>query len=336
MVDHCSSLNLGKMVTTTQAFLSVFAVALAVICHPLDTKSDSIDVSNSATSLTFIYQNNLNASDDVNHVGAILLDSMTANEGQSACAALSETLLSHGTIQNYSQDFTQALAYLSFAGLVEPQQSYHIADGSVSGSSMLNFAATSQDNLPVLCTQSNNESEPPNSTATAKNQIYINAASNTYMGYRNQKSFRFLGIPYADPPKRWEYSTLYSGSGQTINATAYGSECTQAGGGSEDCLFLNIQTPYLPKLGSTKNLRPVMFWIHGGGFNDGSGADPLSDGGNLASREDIVVVNINYRVSTLGFLAIPGTDIKGNYGIADQIIALKVRLCFKFYFIPNI
>src|ERR1700761_1404099 len=64
-------------------------------------------------------------------------------------------------------------------------------------------------------------------------------------------------------------------------------------------------------------------WIHGGGFTGGSGADPLSDGGNLASREDLVVVNINYRLSTLGFLAIPGTDIKGNFGIGDQIVALN-------------
>ncbi len=64
-------------------------------------------------------------------------------------------------------------------------------------------------------------------------------------------------------------------------------------------------------------------WIHGGGFTGGSGADPLSDGGNLASREDIVVVNTNYRLSTLGFLAIPGTAIKGNYGIGDQIVALN-------------
>jgi carboxylesterase type B len=65
-----------------------------------------------------------------------------------------------------------------------------------------------------------------------------------------------------------------------------------------------------------------MFWIHGGGFTGGSGADALSDGGNLASKEDVVVVSINYRLSTLGFLAIPGTDIKGNFGIADQITAL--------------
>lgn len=65
-----------------------------------------------------------------------------------------------------------------------------------------------------------------------------------------------------------------------------------------------------------------MFWIHGGGYTGGAGSE--NDGGNLASREDIVVVTINYRLSTLGFLAIPGTEIKGNFGIADQILALEV------------
>jgi carboxylesterase type B len=56
----------------------------------------------------------------------------------------------------------------------------------------------------------------------------------------------------------------------------------------------------------------------------GTGNDAGSDGGNLASREDIVVVNINYRLSTLGFFAVPGTNITGNYGIGDQVNALKV------------
>ena len=117
---------------------------------------------------------------------------------------------------------------------------------------------------------------------------------------------------------------MYSPTGQTINATEYGPECPQNGAGAEFCLYLNIQTPYLPKQGSTADLRPVFFWIHGGGFTSGSAADPGTDGGNLASREDIVVVQIQYRLSTLGFLAIPGTDITGNYGIADQINALEV------------
>ena len=128
---------------------------------------------------------------------------------------------------------------------------------------------------------------------------------------------------YADPPQRWVYSQPYSKTGMIINATVYGPQCSQPdqNGTSEDRLYLNIQTPYFLKAGSTNALRPVLFRIHGGGFTGRTGSDPGSDGGNLAFREDIVVVTINCRLTTLGFLAIPGTDIKGNFGIGDQIVA---------------
>lgn len=65
-----------------------------------------------------------------------------------------------------------------------------------------------------------------------------------------------------------------------------------------------------------------MFWIHGGGFASGTGSDNTFDGGSLASRGDVVVVTINYRLATLGFLALDDGVTKGNYGIADQITAL--------------
>jgi carboxylesterase type B len=65
-----------------------------------------------------------------------------------------------------------------------------------------------------------------------------------------------------------------------------------------------------------------MFWIHGGGFLTGHGSDPTFDGGNLASRGDIVVVTINYRLGALGFLALNDGVTNGNFGFADQIVAL--------------
>ncbi|KIW66187.1 hypothetical protein PV04_08388 [Phialophora macrospora] len=318
------------MASMFRVALPLAVLAVTALGHPYDVERRApVSVSNSESSLTYVFQNNLNASDDVNHVGAILLDPMPASAGQAACQALSETLLTQATIQNYSSDFSSALSYLAFSGRVSSNQQYHIAGGNLqfSAQAQLSFPSAPQGNdpLPVLCTQSSGASQPPNSTASASNEVVVAAAGNTYIGYRNQKSFRFLGIRYADPPQRWVYSHLYTKKGQTVNATAYGSQCSQPyqNGTSEDCLFLNIQTPYIPKAGSTKALRPVLFWIHGGGFTGGSGADPLSDGGNLASREDIVVVNINYRLSTLGFLAIPGTNITGNYGIGDQIVALN-------------
>jgi len=101
----------------------------------------------------------------------------------------------------------------------------------------------------------------------------------------------------------------------------FGPQCLQQyGGGSEDCFFLNIQTPYIPAKGSKANLRPVHFWIYGGGFTGGNSAG--YDGDQLASREDVVVVEVNYRLTTYGFLAVPGTDALGNYGIGDQITGL--------------
>ncbi|KAG0652705.1 Acetylcholinesterase [Hyphodiscus hymeniophilus] len=290
----------------------------------------SFAASNSQTSVTLFYQNNLNATDDKNHVGFLLLDDYNQKDASVACEAFNETLLSSAAIKAHSSDFLQSLSYNAYAGRAAPIQLYYIQNGVVAvaeGAGDLSFQGFPFGGLklPVLCTQSSNQDQPGNAVATPSNEISVPAGGNTYVGFRNQKSFRFLGIPYADPPKRFTYSTPYSPTGQTIQATAYGSQCAQAGSGSENCLFLNIQTPYIPKKGSTNNLRPVMFWIHGGGFTGGSGADPLSDGGNLASREDIVVVNVNYRLSTLGFLAIPGTDIKGNYGIGDQINGLELR-----------
>lgn len=65
-----------------------------------------------------------------------------------------------------------------------------------------------------------------------------------------------------------------------------------------------------------------MFWIHGGAFTSGTGSDSTFDGGNLASRGDVVVVTTNYRLGTLGFLALNDGITKGNYGLADQITAL--------------
>ena len=301
------------------AFVSLLALSVAA-----PTRSGS-HVCNDQSSLTFVFQNNLNASDDQNHVGAIVLDPMLSVNADEACSTISESLLGQATIQNYSTDFTDSLSYLSYKYGIGPTFLINNGQVTLSEPDQLSFSASTgqQQALPVLCTQSSNESQPPNSTASLSNEVSIAAAGNTYVGFRNQKSFRFLGIRYAEPPQRFVYSQPYTSTGENVNATAYGSQCVQLGGGSEDCLFLNIQTPYIPKADSTENLRPVLFWIHGGGFTGGTGADPLSDGGNLASREDIVTVTINYRLSTLGFLAIPGTDIKGNFGIGDQINALK-------------
>jgi para-nitrobenzyl esterase len=92
----------------------------------------------------------------------------------------------------------------------------------------------------------------------------------------------------------------------------------------EDCLYLNVWTP--ARL--TDEALPVMVWIHGGSNLNGAGSQPEYDGSNLASK-GVVIVTINYRVDIFGFLAHPeltkesGTNSSGNYGLLDQIAALK-------------
>src|ERR1035438_4117636 len=93
---------------------------------------------------------------------------------------------------------------------------------------------------------------------------------------------------------------------------------------SEDCLYLNIWTPAK----SPDDKLPVMFWIHGGGFRDGSGAETAWHGDGLA-RQFVVLITFNYRLNVFGFLAHPGLTAEsehhssGNYAVLDQIAALR-------------
>lgn len=152
---------------------------------------------------------------------------------------------------------------------------------------------------------------------------YFKRLTFSVIRFRDRASFRFLGVRYANQPQRFTYAQTFVDAGNQT-ALEYGQECIQLPNtGGEDCLFLNIFTSYLPnELDSPDQLRAVMFFIHGGAFIVGSGAVPDYDGGNLASRGDVVVVTINYRLGVFGFLALNDNDTHGNYGIADQIVAL--------------
>ena len=116
-----------------------------------------------------------------------------------------------------------------------------------------------------LCTHSTDASQSTTSHATTQNDIVIPAANgDSFRGYRDKKSWRFAGMPYADPSKRQEYSIVYPDADQWIGATAFGLQCAQVGKGSEDCSFVNVQTPYIPKAGDETGPEAVYFWIHGG------------------------------------------------------------------------
>jgi para-nitrobenzyl esterase len=147
----------------------------------------------------------------------------------------------------------------------------------------------------------------------------------------------FKGIPYAAPPVgplRWKAPQPAAAWTGVRQATGYGARCMQAPiysdmifhdtGPSEDCLYLNLwmpATPVQPKL-------PVMVWIYGGGFAAGATSEPRQDGGNL-SKKGVVVVSMNYRLGIFGFFSHPalaresGHNAAGNYGLLDQVAALK-------------
>lgn len=111
------------------------------------------------------------------------------------------------------------------------------------------------------------------------------------------------------------------------DALAFGSAAPQGGSegpGSEDCLFLNIWTPALGDGGK----RPILFYIHGGAYNNGSGSDPLYDGSALCRRGDVVVVTVNHRLNVFGFLSLqalgdPRFVHSGNVGQLDLVQALQ-------------
>ena len=92
---------------------------------------------------------------------------------------------------------------------------------------------------------------------------------------------------------------------------------------SEDCLFLNVWTPALDDGGK----RPVMVWLHGGGFSSGSGSSIEYDGTRLARRGDVVVVTVNHRLNIFGHLHLAELGERfadsGNAGILDLVLALE-------------
>lgn len=148
----------------------------------------------------------------------------------------------------------------------------------------------------------------------------------------------YKGIPYAAPPTgelRWKPPQAVVPWKGTRQATDFGAVCPQAPyppgsfyasptqKQSEDCLFLNVWTG-----GRAGDKRPVMVWIHGGALTRGSSSERVYDGHALA-RKGVVLVSMNYRLGPLGYLAHPELTAEspqhssGNYGVLDQIAALK-------------
>jgi para-nitrobenzyl esterase len=173
------------------------------------------------------------------------------------------------------------------------------------------------------------------SPATA--QPVVNAPAGSVRGEALEGVNVFRGLPYVRPPVgrlRWRPPADLAPWRGTRDATAFGPVCVQPQprpGGiyyeaiqamSEDCLTLNIWAP-----ANARN-APVFVWIHGGALSGGSSRQAMYDGAAMA-RRGVIVVSINYRLGILGYFAHPGLSaesregISGNYGLMDQIAALR-------------
>jgi para-nitrobenzyl esterase len=183
--------------------------------------------------------------------------------------------------------------------------------------------------VAVSCGNADREA-PKTALPQPTDPAMVHIATGTLHGVVAPDHRLFAGIPYAAPPVgslRWQPPAPALPWRGVREATRFGPRCLQDPSGDpefgrqtdEDCLSLNVWTPPAPG-----DRRPVMVWIHGGAFINGSGG--MYDSRWLASRGDIVVVTLNYRLGALGFLAHPALgpagDV-GNYGLADQQAALR-------------
>ncbi|KAI1899338.1 hypothetical protein AGOR_G00060760 [Albula goreensis] len=161
---------------------------------------------------------------------------------------------------------------------------------------------------------------------------------------------QYLGIPYASPPtgtRRFQAPEPPSSWPGIRNATQFAPVCPQyledrfllndmlpvwftanldtvvtyVQDQNEDCLYLNIYVPTEDDIHDENGLKPVMVYIHGGSYMEGTGN--MIDGSILASYGNVIVVTINYRLGVLGFLSTGDQAAKGNYGLLDQIQALR-------------
>ncbi|GJJ74180.1 hypothetical protein EMPS_06538 [Entomortierella parvispora] len=183
-------------------------------------------------------------------------------------------------------------------------------------------------------------------------QIIVNASVGQIQGWRDQNAFRFLGIPYAEPPtgeRRFAKAVLKAPFTNGVwDAIDYRYICPQMpllpdrhdinklqetllselenlAPEDEDCLFLNVYTPSLK--GSGKSGLPVIVYVHGGGYSSFSGSTVLFEPGHMIARGGVVVVTLNYRLGFLGWFENQDTwnrtAVPGNQAVHDVVLALK-------------
>jgi para-nitrobenzyl esterase len=170
--------------------------------------------------------------------------------------------------------------------------------------------------------------------AEAQTSAIVEVEQGRVRGLHGRGVFTFKGIPYggnvvgtgrflqAPSARAWagvRDATDY-GPPSIQNNTDY-SAWIDPKPGAENCLVLNVWTPH------TTGKRPVMVWIHGGGYSSGSGGLPIYDGAALARKGDVVVVTVNHRLNIFGYLHLAAFDRRyassGNAGQLDLVEALQ-------------
>ncbi|KAJ6563641.1 alpha/beta-hydrolase [Mycena vulgaris] len=306
--------------------------------------SNLVHASNSASpAVSLLFQNDGNWTNYANLPSALLFcDEVTYDDALTTCQAHNETLLGPTSLKALTQQFS----YLEYLKDASRTAQYWVSTGNATQkhycsapllSSKLSQTHTSRK-LPFLCTNSAPHTTKVDTDFSGSPRSTVSSKGVVYTGTRDHLTFRFMGIPYAQPPigpLRFQYPQAWNGT--AVDATFFKPICLQFGffgsndsglmpwGNSEDCLTLHVFTPYLPSKKSSKSapaLKPVLFWIHGGGNTQGTGEDATFDGGSLVSRTDSVVVTIDHRLNIFGYLGIDDA-VKGNYAIADKVAALQ-------------
>ncbi len=160
-------------------------------------------------------------------------------------------------------------------------------------------------------------------------QVLARVRGGRVRGQREQGVLVFRGLRYGADTASYRFQpprpeAAWRGIADALDYGAAAPQGGTEGPGSEDCLFLNVWTPAL----DARARRPVLVYIHGGGFNNGSGSDPLYDGSALCRRGDVVVVTLNHRLNTFGYLYLgalgdPRYAASGNAGQLDLVQALQ-------------
>jgi para-nitrobenzyl esterase len=170
----------------------------------------------------------------------------------------------------------------------------------------------------------------------AKTGAVVQTSDGPVRGVSRTRYDAWLGIPYASPPVgalRWKAPQPAPRWSGVRDAARFGARCVQGTGWdpgyeeptlTEDCLYLNIYVPHGDWTGGRNGGRPVLVWIHGGGFTGGAGQD--TDPRKYIGSTGAVYVTINYRLGALGFLNLPQLRQEGgggSFGLLDQQAALR-------------